>query len=101
MRTSKMGLEGFFFSSFSFFTPSEYKTLTFECVCISGSSQRASGRVFQINTRDDWSQRDLWNRPKATKVCFRKRLSKYPIMSCLSSLNDDNIVTPIRQWPQM
>lgn len=31
----------------------------------------------------------------------RNRLSKYLIMSCLSSLNDDNIVTPIPKWPQM
>lgn len=37
----------------------------------------------------------------ATKVYIRNRLSKYLIISCLSSLNDDNIVTPIRKWPQM
>lgn len=60
--------------------------------------------AFQINTRADWSRcvlAGLWNRAKVTKVYIRNRLSKYLIMSCLSSLNDDNIVTPIREWPQM
>lgn len=38
---------------------------------------------------------------KVTKVYSRNRLSKNLIMSCLSSLNDDNIVMPIRKWPHM
>lgn len=43
----------------------------------------------------------LWKTQNVTKVYIKNRLSKYLIMSCLSSLNDDNIVTPIRKWPQM
>lgn len=42
-----------------------------------------------------------WKTQNVSKVYIRNRLSKYLIMSCLSSLNDDNIVTPIRKWPQM
>lgn len=40
----KRGWKGFFYPPpSSFFIHSEYETLTFECVCISGSSQRANG----------------------------------------------------------
>lgn len=36
-----------------------------------------------------------------TTVCVWNRLSKYLIISCLSLLNDDSIVMPIRKRPQM
>lgn len=42
-----------------------------------------------------------WRSQNVTKVYIRNRLSKYLIISCLSLLNDENIVTPMRKWPQM
>lgn len=89
--------------AWSFFLHSKYETLTFERVGIFESCKRAE--AFS-NKHKSWLVprcvlAGLWNRAKVTKVYIRNRLSKYLIMSCLSSLNDDNIVTPIREWPQM
>lgn len=55
---------------------------------------------FHISVSIHFYDGTLWSQ-NVTKVYIGNRLSKYLIISCLSLLNDDNIVTPMRKWPQM